>query len=91
MNYKLQKLLLKILNWLDKGPNYYAFVDNVKVYSREFLEADVRYYKHKTIRRFLKDMDKMEKCMLSGKNCIMERGVVVLKDADVNDMVHEGE
>lgn len=79
--------ILKLLNWMHKhkDPSYYASVDNVKVYSREFLES---VNPKDTMKKFLADMDRMDRCMRSGGNCII-KGDIVYKDVDAEDMGRE--
>ncbi len=63
----MKKILLKLINYLERTPSHYARIDNIRNYSRDFIES----FKGKTIDEFLEEMDNMDRCMQSVKNCVI--------------------
>jgi hypothetical protein len=80
MNYALRKFLLRLINYLNDNPGEYAFIDNMSFYSKLFLKSGEQT---QTLEEFFKDMEKMEKCMNSGENCLILGGIVY-KGADLS-------
>lgn len=66
----MNEILLKLMNWLERTPNGYGRIDNINNYSREFIES----YKGKTVNQFLKQMDRMDRCLKADDNCLIENG-----------------
>lgn len=75
------KAILRIANKIKTTPVVYGCVNNIDYYSKEFLRS---YDQSKTLKEFFKDMDKMEKCMKSGENCLIQDGIVY-KDIHLED------
>ena len=74
-------LLLWIINKLNKDPQHYGVVNNVDNYSRSFLDDTASANPDITLKNFLADMDKMDKCI---GNCVIKNGIVY-QDADLKN------
>ena len=84
----MKKLLLWLLNQDKSNPSFYARIDNVKYYSREFLEAQPPTL---SIGNFLHQMDLMDKCMLDKKNglrVVQGNDVLEATDEEVKDVTN---
>ena len=78
-NY-IQSILLWIINSIESTLSIFARIDNINFYSKEFIET----YKGNTVEEFLTENKKMDDCMSSGKNCLMQDGIVY-KDIHLED------
>lgn len=88
----MKEVLLRLLNKMERTPSFYARIDNIRNYSRQFLNG---INPSMTMGEFLDDMDRMESCMNSGENCVItEHGINYVndlspalntKDADTNE------
>jgi hypothetical protein len=84
----MQKFLLWLLNKLNKNPNCYAFIDNGKYFSREFLEAEKPTL---SIGNFLYKMDLMDRCMIDkskGVRVIENYSIRRAADDEIKDITH---
>ena len=67
----MKKILLKLLNWTNKTPAKYGFVNNVENFSLEFLESSARQEPDITLSEFMKEMKAFAQC----KEGILENGI----------------
>lgn len=77
----MEKILLKILNWLNRTPSYYGLVNNCDIYSKEFLDQSAEMEPEITLKKFMADMAKMNEC-LDGK---CGNGFSVIEDGKVRE------
>lgn len=79
----MKNLLLWILNKFYNGtPCEYGLINNVEAYDRAFLDDEAKRNPKKPLSQFLKEMDRMDKCMASGENCVILGGTTY-KGADI--------
>lgn len=77
----MKKFLLWILNkFCNDTPCEYALVNNVENYSRRFLDSTLSQTPKVTLKEFLDDMDRMDKCLKSGESCTIKGGIVYKGD-----------
>ena len=63
-------------------PCQYGLINNVDAYERKFLDQTLEQNPSITLKEFLVDMNRMDKCMKSNEACTIKNGIVY-KGADI--------
>lgn len=65
-----------IINKLDRSPCRYGYINNIEAYERGFLDDEAKRNPKKTLKKFLEEMDRFDKCLASGGDCTIASGIV---------------
>ena len=80
----ITKILLKLLNKLNKTPAKYMLVNNIDAYEVEFLESSARQEPDITLSQFMKEMALFNTCPI---NSVIQGGEVrLMTNDDVKDL-----